>query len=57
MTELYWITRLDAIHAFLTAVIIICILVIITSLIGWIINHGEDETASLKCKKNCYIYF
>lgn len=57
MTELYWITRLDAINGFIIALIVISILLIVTGIVGWIVYHDNDELISSRWKRTAIICF
>lgn len=57
MTELYWITRLDTINGFIIALIVISILLIVNSIIGWIVYHDDNELLSSRWKRSAIISF
>ena len=46
MNEIYWITRLDGLNNFFTALIVICAFTSAISFIGWTIQHSWLEINS-----------
>ena len=53
MSELYWITRFNAIHAVFVIILAISAVVLAVSIISWLINDDEDYECERKARKHC----
>ena len=53
MSEIYWITRFDALNTIFIITLVISSIISIVAIIGWLVNSDEEYDFEKRIKKTC----